>query len=202
MSTSVLRDLRDLRVQVVHPPDDQGKSLVEHLRRIGCTVEANWPVPDSPAPNADVLMLAVDYDHRESIRKLVRALGDQSPALIAIVDYENPTTLQIVLESGALAVTEKPIRPFGLLTTVILARTLWLERQTVQRKIRKLESKLSGIQKLQRAKAILMQSQNLSEDEAHSTIRRQAMTKRLSLEEMATAIINANELLTTKTRAT
>ena len=202
MSTSVLRDLRDLRVQVVHPPDEQGKSLVEHLRRIGCTVEANWPVPDSPAPNADVLMLAIDYDHRDSIRKLVRALGDQSPALIAIVDYENPTTLQIVLESGALAVTEKPIRPFGLLTNVILARTLWLERQSVQRKLRKLESKLSGIQKLQRAKAILMQSQNLSEDEAHSTIRRQAMTKRLSLEEMATAIINANELLTTKSRAT
>ena len=83
---------------------------------------------------------------------------------------------------------------------MILARTLWLERQAVQRKMRKLESKLSGIQKLQRAKAILMQSQNLSEDEAHSTIRRQAMTKRLSLEEMATAIINANELLTTKTR--
>lgn len=202
MSTSVLRDLRDLRVQVVHPPDDQGKSLVEHLRRIGCTVEANWPVPDSPAPNADVLMLAIDYDHRDAIRKLVRALGDPSPALIAIVDYENPTTLQIVLESGALAVTEKPIRPFGLLTTVILARTLWLERRVVQRKMRKLESKLSGIQKLQRAKAILMQSQNLSEDEAHSTIRRQAMTKRLSLEEMATAIINANELLTTKSRAT
>ncbi len=69
MSTSVLRDLRDLRVQVVHPPDDQGKSLVEHLRRIGCTVEANWPVPDSPAPNADVLMLAIDYDHREAIRR-------------------------------------------------------------------------------------------------------------------------------------
>ena len=153
MSANVLRDLRDLRVQVIHPPDDEGKSLVEHLRRIGCTVEANWPVPESPSGNADVLMVVIEYDQREAIRKLLRGQGDRSPPLIAIVDYENPTTLQIVLECGALAVTEKPIRPFGLLTNVILARTLWLERQAVGRKMRKLESKLSGIQRIQRAKA-------------------------------------------------
>ena len=198
MSINVLRDLRDLRVQVIHPPDDEGISLVEHLRRIGCTVEAQWPIPDSPATQADVLMLHIDYDQREPIRKLLRQQGDRAPAVIAIVDYENPSTLQIVLECGALAVTEKPIRPFGLLTNIILARTLWLERQAVERKMRKLEAKLSGIQKIQRAKAILMQGQGLTEDEAYSTIRKQAMTKRTSMEDMATAIINANELLTTK----
>lgn len=198
MSANVLRDLRDLRVQVIHPPDDEGKSLVEHLRRIGCTVEANWPVPESPSGNADVLMVVIQYDQREAIRKLLRGQGDRSPPLIAIVDYENPTTLQIVLECGALAVTEKPIRPFGLLTNVILARTLWLERQAVGRKMRKLESKLSGIQRIQRAKGILMESQGLSEDEAYTTIRKQAMAKRISMEEMASAIVNANDLLTTK----
>ena len=202
MATGVLRDLRDLRVQVVHPPDEEGKNLVEHLRRIGCTVEAAWPVPDGPAGNADLLMLAIAYEQREAIRRLVRSSGDRAPPLIAIVDYENPTVLQIVIECGALAVVEKPIRPFGLLTTVILARSLWLERQEVQRKLRKLEGKLSGMQKLQRAKAIIMQSQGLSEDEAHGTIRRQAMTKRVSIEDMATAIINANELLTAKTGPT
>ena len=198
MASSVLRDLRDLRVQVVHPPDSEGKNLVEHLRRIGCSAEAQWPVPETPAANADVLMLAIDYDHRDEIRRLVRARGDGAAPLIAIVDYENPATLQIVLECGALAVVDKPIRPFGLLTNVILARTLWLERMEVQRRLHKLESKLSGLQKIQRAKAILMQSQTVAEDEAYDIIRRQAMAKRISLEEMASAIINANELLTTK----
>ncbi len=43
-----------------------------------------------------------------------------------------------------------------------------------------------------------MQTQGLSEDEAYTTIRKQAMAKRISMEEMANAIINANELLTTK----
>jgi AmiR/NasT family two-component response regulator len=194
---NVLRDLRDLRVQVVHPPDEEGKNLVEHLRRIGCMVEAIWPIPDSPSPQADILMLAIDFHARDEIRKLLRARRERA-ALIAIVDYENPSTLQLVLESGALAVTEKPIRPFGLLTNVIMARTLWIEKRKVERKLEKLEVKLSGMQRIQRAKAILMQSQQISEDEAHSTIRKQAMAKRTSMEEIATAIINANELLTTK----
>jgi AmiR/NasT family two-component response regulator len=197
VSTNVLRDLRDLRVQVIHPPDEEGKSLVDHLRRIGCMVDAVWPIPDSPAGNADILMLAIDYHERDAIRRLLRQ-GERGAALIAIVDYENPSTLQLVLESGALAVTEKPIRPFGLLTNVSLARSLWLERRERERRLRKLEAKLSGIQRIQRAKSILMQSQNLSEDEAYATIRKQAMAKRISMDDMANAIIHANDLLTTR----
>ena len=202
MSANVLRDLRDLRIQVVHPPDDDGRSLVEHLRRIGCSVDANWPVPEGPSPNAQLVMLVVDYEQRDLIRRFVKSEGQATAALIAIVDYENSATLQIVLECGALAVVEKPIRPFGLLTNVILARTLWLERQEMQRKLRKLESKVAGVQKIQRAKTILMQSQAINEEDAYKTIRQQAMTKRISMEEMANAIINANELLTARPRTT
>jgi AmiR/NasT family two-component response regulator len=198
MSDSVLRDLRDLRVQVIHPPDDEGKNLVDHLKRIGCMVEAVWPIPEAPSEQADILMVAIDFHARDAIRRLLRGHGDNGAALIAIVDYENPSTLQLVLESRALAVTEKPIRPFGLLTTIILARTLWLERRRTRRQIEKLEGKLSGQHKIQRAKAILMQTQGMNEDDAHTTIRKQAMAKRTSIEEIASAIITAHELLTTK----
>ncbi len=195
MAIQVLRDLRGLRVQIIHAPDAEGMQLLEHLRRIGCTVEAIWPVPETFAPHADLAMLSIDYDSREEIQKLLKSHNGQRPTLIAIVGYENPSTLQIVFESGALAVIERPIRPFGLLTNLTLARSLWLERQEAQRRIRKLERKLSGIQKIQRAKTILMGSQGLSEEDAYQSIRRQAMAKRVGMEEMAGAIINANELL-------
>lgn len=196
MSIQILRDLRGLRIQVIHPPDPEGVSLVEHLRRIGCSVEAQWPVPEAFTPTADVVVLAIDYDSREPIQRLLKSADGAPPTIIAIVGYENPSTLQIVLESGALAVVERPVRPFGLLTHLALARSLWTERQDAQRRIRKLERKLSGIQKIQRAKSILMENQGLSEEGAYATIRRQAMAKRVAMEEMASAIINANELLT------
>ena len=55
--------------------------------------------------------------------------------------------------------------------------------------------KLAGIQRIQKAKAILMDGQGLNEAEAYESIRRQAMSKRLSMDDMAAAIIHANELL-------
>ena len=195
MANQVLRDLRGLRVQVIHPPDNEGVSLVEHLRRIGCSVEAQWPIPDAYSVTADVVLLSIDHDNREQIVKLLRNQEQRQPTLMAVVSYENPSTLQLVLESGALAVVERPIRPFGLLTNLAIARTLWLERHEGVRRVRKLERKLAGIQKIQKAKSILMEKQGLSEESAYQTIRRQAMSKRVPMEEMAAAIINANELL-------
>jgi two-component system, response regulator / RNA-binding antiterminator len=195
VAIQILKDLRGLRVEVIHPPDSEGVSLVEHLRRIGCSVEAHWPIPDAFVPTADVVLLSIDYDSRDEILKLLRNHHEKPPTLIAVVGYENPSTLQLVLESGAVAVIERPIRPFGLLTNLTIARSLWLERREAERRLRKLERKLSGIQKIQKAKSILMEKQRLSEEDAYQTIRRQAMGKRVSMEDMAVAIINANDLL-------
>ena len=116
MAIQILRDLRGLRVQVVHPPDSERVSLVEHLRRIGCMVETQWPVPESWSDSADVMLLAVEHDVRGDIQKLLKSNDGLRPTLIAIVGYEDPSTLQLVLEAGAVAVIERPIRPFGLLT--------------------------------------------------------------------------------------
>jgi AmiR/NasT family two-component response regulator len=43
-----------------------------------------------------------------------------------------------------------------------------------------------------------METQGLSEQEAYESIRKQAMAKRISMDELAAAIINAHELLTFK----
>jgi two-component system, response regulator / RNA-binding antiterminator len=201
VAIQILRDLRGLRVQVIHPPDTEGVGLIEHLRRIGCTVEAQWPIPEAFSDAVEVVLLSIDHDSRDEIVKLLRSQNERRrPVLIAVVGYENPSTLQLVLESGALAVVERPIRPFGLLTNLTIARSLWIERQDAARRIRKLERKLSGIQKIQKAKSILMEKQGLGEEEAYQTLRRQAMAKRVPMEEMAAAIINADELLHSRSK--
>lgn len=195
VAIQILRDLRGLRVCVVHPADSERVRLVEHLRRIGCMVETQWPIPDGWSEACDVMLLAVEHDVRDDIQRLLKSNDGQRPTLIAIVGYEDPSTLQLVLEAGAVAVIERPIRPFGLLTNLTIARSLWLERRDTQKRIRKLERKVSGMQRIQKAKAVLMDGQGLSEAEAYESIRRQAMAKRLSMDDMATAIIHANDLL-------
>ena len=196
MAIQILRDLRGLRVQVVHPPDSERIKLVEHLRRIGCMVETLWPIPECWTGSSDVMLLAVEHDVRGDIQRLLKSGDGPRPTLIAVVGYEDPSTLQLVLEAGAaVAVIERPIRPFGLLTNLTIARSIWLEKRDTEKRIRKLERKLSGLQRIQKAKAVLMDGQGLSEAEAYESIRRQAMAKRLSMDDMAAAIIHANELL-------
>ena len=139
MSITVLRDLRDLGCRSSIRPTQEGNNLVEHLRRIGCMVEATWPIPDT----ADGVGRA---DARHRLRapggdpRLLRSSRTRRRRSSPSSDTRTPRSLQIVLECGALAVTEKPVRPFGLLTQLILARTLWLERQRGGAAVRKVEA--------------------------------------------------------------
>ena len=100
-----------------------------------------------------------------------------------------------MLEAGAVAVIERPIRPFGLLTNLTIARSIWLRKARNRKANPQTGTQASGIQRIQKAKAILMDGQGLSEAEAYESIRRQAMAKRMSMDDMAAAIIHANELL-------
>ena len=198
MATRLIRDLKGLRVQVLHPPDADGMRLIEHLRRIGCACEATWPLPDTIDPSASVVIAAIEQENRDKILDLFLPVESSDPALLAVVSFEDPSTLQVVLECGALGVIERPIRPFGLLTNLVIARSIWLDRQNANKRIRKLERRLTSNNQIAKAKAILMQTQSLTEDAAYDSIRKRAMAKRIPMDELASAIINAHELLTSR----
>ena len=130
-----------------------------------------------------------------AIEALLKSLPKPEPTVIAILNYEDPTTLQLVLESGAFAVVQKPIKPFGLLANLVAARSNWMERQALLKENRKLRRKITSDQAMSRAKTILMASKGISEVEAYQAIRAQAMSKRLSMEQIASSIINMETLL-------
>lgn len=190
-----IKGLRSLRVLVVHPSDSDRHSLVQHLTRIGCQVEAQWPPPAAVPGHMDVVFLMFQQDGLSSAQQMLDDDRLLQPTLIAIVDYENPTVLQAVLDSGAQAVIGKPIRPFGVLTNLVLARTIWEQRRTLEGRITKLERRIRGFRKISQAKSILMASRSIGEDEAYRIIRDQAMAQRVTMEELAETIIRANEVL-------
>ncbi|MCB2100650.1 MAG: ANTAR domain-containing protein [Rhodobacterales bacterium] len=197
MSIQLIKGLRGVSVTVFHPPDNEGKNLVQHLKRIGCQVNAIWPPPKRFDNRSAIVLVAMEQERRAEVMALVGRLAkDGQATLLAVVDYENPATLQMVIESGAYAVIEKPVRPFGLLTNLVIAQSLRQQREAVERKVEKLERKIAGQRKIAQAKSILMKIQGLTEDEAFANIRSQAMAKRTSMEEIALSIINANDLLT------
>lgn len=189
----LLKDLRSLRVAVFHPRDNDGEQLIRQLRRIGCQVQAFWPPSAELNETFDVAFLAVNPETITLDLPWIK--GDDAPIRIAVVNYENPTIVDGMLRLGASAVIATPIRSFGVLSTLILARHLARDLLLQRKRVVKLEAKLGSIRKISDAKNVLMSSRKLSEEEAYAAIRDQAMVKRVTIEEIATAIVNANEIL-------
>ncbi|MAQ35691.1 ANTAR domain-containing protein [Thioclava sediminum] len=193
-----LKDLRDLSVIVVHPPDADGKALMDQLKRIGCRAELMWPPAKALPSGTDVVFAGVFFESQSALSSMLRKSEKPGPTVIGIVNYENPAMIELVLDINAFAVISKPVRTFGMLTNLVVARSNWMQAADFHDKIGKLEKKISGQKKISKAKSILMEMHKISEREAYGTIRAQAMGKRISVEEMAVAIINANELLSSR----
>ncbi|MCE9661812.1 MAG: ANTAR domain-containing protein [Burkholderiales bacterium] len=188
-----LKELRMLRVAVLHPDDADGRQLTQQLQRIGCQVQAFWPPVATLPENTDVVFLAVQPEITQNEFEWVKA--ENAPTCIAVVNYENPTIVETVLRLGAKAVLPAPVRSFGLLSVLVIARAVDDRIQGQASRIRKLEAKLTGARRIAEAKNILMRTRNVSESQAYDLIRDQAMSKRVTTEDIAAAIVNANEIL-------
>lgn len=188
-----LKELRTLTVAVVHPDDSDGRQLTQQLQRIGCRVRAFWPPVQSIGNDVDVVFVAV----RPDILNLNMdwAQAEEAPTVVAVVNYENPTIVEVVLGLGAKAVLPSPVRSFGLLSTLVLARENHKAIRALARRLKKVEAKLLGVRHIADAKAILIKTHQVSETEAYDIIRDQAMAKRTTTEEVAVAIVEAHELL-------
>lgn len=192
-TAALLSDLRDLRVAVFHSDDKEREELVRHLQRFGCEVYASWPPRPDLAPGTDMVFLSIVPNG--IIPKWALNRDIDGPALVAIVTYESPTVMESVLKLGAENVVTSPVKVFGLLATLVLSRQIRERRRLLHKRIQRLEEKIAGIRDVTEAKAILMRCRRLSEADAYRFLREQAMTKRVTVEQMAVMIVEAHKVL-------
>jgi len=192
----ILRDLRSLRVCVFHPRDQDGQGLTRQLERIGCQVQAFWPpLPELPE-GIDIVFMALSPDMLDA--DFAWCQVEDGPPVIAVITYENPTVIEAVLRVGAIATVASPVRSFGLLSVLVLARDLDSTIRKQKKRISQLEAKLQGARQIAEAQDILAAQHGIAKEEAYHIIREQAMQKRVTAEEIARSIINANEILGSK----
>jgi AmiR/NasT family two-component response regulator len=188
----LIEELRGARVLVIHPRDAEGEALIDQLKRIGCNVHGVWPPPATIPRDIDTVFQFVESSQEQAFP----AISDEhSPTLVAIVDYENPTILKRLLDSNAHGVVNKPIRSFGILSTLVLARSLRGYTRRLEGKVQKLEETLKARRDVDKAVKILVGLKKISEFEAYELIRQQATQKRLAMADIAVSIISAQETL-------
>ena len=195
MAIKILQELRNLNVMIVHPDDQQRNELGKHVARIGCKVTMEWPFPKYVTEQIDVILIAMMQDHPLFEKPQLLNNSDIRPTIIAIVDYENPTILQTAYDVGVHAIISTPFKPFGLLANLVVARMHWHQEARQQNRIKKLENKLRNIHCVEQAISILGRNNEIDRQEAYEFIRKQAMNRRISTEDFAQEIVQADKTL-------
>ena len=184
-----IKDLRSLRVQLIQPKNSEGAALRSHLMRIGCHVEEIWPPPAS-FENTDIVFVMLDQVIERKLTFEWQA--DDPPAvLIAVIDYENPLSIDRLLRMRANAVIGLPIRPFGILTNLLVTVNNYRREQQLCSNLDRLQAKLETCRTIERAKLAMMLTNSRSEQEAYSMLRELAMKRRTTVEVVSDEILSA-----------
>jgi two-component system, response regulator PdtaR len=192
VSQKIIRSLRETKVAVIHPQDEDGQNLSLQLRRIGCRLTSIWPPPRRMPSEVDAIFFLADPDQATALDWLE---DERSCALIAVIAYENPLILETIASATIHGVIAKPIRTFGVLACLVTALSLYKYETTLISRIAKLDETLKTRRIVEKASRILAGGRGITEDDAYSVLRREAMNKQITLYEMATSIINAGSLL-------
>jgi AmiR/NasT family two-component response regulator len=189
---SVLRELVGLAVIVVAPPDDQSTFLVRELQRLRMRASQTWPIPESIPDNADVVYCEYAPD---LVRRLPWIPGDARSALVVILPNGEPIQADALAYATPDAVLSRPLSCNAIISSLILARSQFRYEQRLRTKIERLDENLRSMRTVERAKAILMTTRRIPENEAYGFIRKQAMDRRVPASTVAAAIVDSFELL-------
>jgi AmiR/NasT family two-component response regulator len=193
LTSELLKDLRSLKVAVFHPRDKDGEMLLQQLERIGCKAELFWPPRPQLPELTDLIFLSISTEIQVADYPWFAA--ENCPPIIAVVAFENPTIVNLVLEVGAKGSIASPFREFGLLSSMVIARQCFKDITESRKRIQRLERKVAGVAKVYEAKRILMDAKKITEDQAYSILRDQAKTKRVEIEAIAETIIYAQSIM-------
>jgi response regulator NasT len=168
--------------------------VIETLREAGFDVvgeagdgEAAVRLVEETQPDLivmDVKMPVLDgISAAERIGKLGRT------AVVLLTAFSQRELVERARDAGAMAYVVKPFTAADLLPAVEIALSRHAELQALAGEISDLEERFETRKRVERAKGRLMTSMGLSESEAFRWIQKTSMDRRLSMREVADAVL-------------
>ena len=135
----------------------------------------------------DVVLMDVKMPGGDGI-SATKVLSEEKIAPVVILTAQQPLVAEAI-ESGAGAYIVKPFEPEQLLPAMEIAISRFDQLNALESQITDIRARVEVRKKVDRAKGLLMENMNLSEPEAFRWIQKNSMDKRLSMAEVAEAVI-------------
>lgn len=174
---------------ILHPPHGTVDAIIRQLMQMNIRAESYWPdLPGDFDPDAcNIVFFDADLGHESQFFWDV----DNAPfPMVALIGSEAPGRIAWAIRQGADAHLLKPVGSSGIYSAVMIASRAYAMRIALREKTEGLKARLDQRECLAQATAHLMASGSLSAQAAYRTLRLMAMSERLSIEKMATVLLD------------
>ncbi|MCW6511362.1 ANTAR domain-containing response regulator [Lichenifustis flavocetrariae] len=181
---------KGFRAVILHRPGETTERLARQLGLLGLRVEERWaPLDAADLPD----LVLVDADDGWS--GLLPWTPDLKPVpLIALLGSEAPGRIAWALDQGADALIAKPIASSAIYPALVMAERRHAEGLANAQRMADLHERIRLRPLVLGAVQQVMVERRCSEEEAHRALRREAMRRRLTLEQMAAALLSGERM--------
>ena len=187
--------------------DAQDARLVERSRqlRIGlleggfnliATLPADVFLSDRLAQlQPDMIIVDAESDARDALEHVVVATREARRPIVLFTNDEDTTHVKDAVAAGVSAYIVAGLEPARIRPILDVAMARFEHEQGLRRELADAKNELRDRKVIERAKAMLMQRQDLSETQAYDKLRKAAMNKGLRMAEVAQRLLDAADLL-------
>ena len=139
----------------------------------------------------DLVIMDIKMPDMDGVEAARLIAADHLAPVLLLTAFDDAELIERAKDAGVLAYLVKPVEEKNLFPAMEIALSRWQEMQALEEELFAMRDSLETRKLLDRAKGILMQAHNISEAEAYRRMQRYSMEKRLSLKEVAAAVVKA-----------
>ncbi|MCJ8161177.1 ANTAR domain-containing response regulator [Acinetobacter zhairhuonensis] len=143
----------------------------------------------------DVILLDMDHPHRDIIESCVSQFDLPT---VLFTQNSQKEMIKSAIDAGITAYIVDGIDPSKLESILEISIEQFKKHKKLLSDLKETKSKLADRKDVEKAKVLLMQLHQLTEDQAFQLLRKNAMSHRITMGEMARRLLDAQELLQTK----
>ncbi|AUX87433.1 ANTAR domain-containing response regulator [Acinetobacter tandoii] len=144
---------------------------------------------------ADVILLDMDHPHRDIIESCVSQFDLPT---VLFTQNSQKDMIKSAIDAGITAYIVDGIDPAKLDSILEISIEQFKKHKKLLTDLKETQNKLADRKDVEKAKVLLMQLHQLTEDQAFQLLRKNAMSHRMTMGEMARRLLDAQELLQTK----
>jgi AmiR/NasT family two-component response regulator len=176
------------RAVILHRPGEVTDRLVRQCALLGFCAEARWQ-PLRAVEGVDIVLVDAD----EGWDGLLPWARSEKPVpLVALLGSEAPGRIAWALDQNADALIAKPVTASAVYPALVMATRRHAEGRQISERIRRLEERVRLRPLVHAAVRSFMATDGCGEDEAYGRLRREAMQKRLTIEQAAASILTSS----------